>query len=59
MYYKNNLIILIIMSMFTFFEKVDAKYEKLFFNHTIKDINSETMDLNQYKGKTILLVNIV
>jgi len=58
MYYKNNLIILIIMSMFTFFEKVDAKYEKLFFDHTIKDINSETMDLNQYKGKTILLVNV-
>ena len=46
------------MSMFTFFEKVDAKYEKLFFDHTIKDINSETMDLNQYKGKTILLVNV-
>jgi len=44
--------------MFTFFEKVDAKYEKLFFDHTIKDINSETMDLNQYKGKTILLVNV-
>ena len=44
--------------MFTFFEKVDAKYEKIFFDHTMKDINSETMDLNQYKGKTILLVNV-
>ena len=44
--------------MFTFFEKVDAKYEKIFFDLTIKDINSETMDLNQYKGKTILLVNV-
>ena len=54
----NNLLILIIISMFTFFEKVDAKYEKLFFDHSIKDINNETIDLNQYKGKTILLVNV-
>ena len=44
--------------MFTFFEKADAKYEKLFFDHSIKNINNETMDLNQYKGKTILLVNV-
>tara|TARA_B100000768_G_scaffold80482_1_gene76450 strand:+ start:55 stop:567 length:513 start_codon:yes stop_codon:yes gene_type:complete len=44
--------------MFTFFEKVDAKYEKLFFDHTIEDINNETIDLNQYKGETILLVNV-
>ena len=33
--------------MFTFFEKVDAKYEKLFFDHSIKNINNETIDLNQ------------
>ena len=58
MLYKNNLLILLIISMFTFFEKVDAKYEKLFFDHSIKDINNETIDLNQYKGKTILLVNV-
>ena len=44
--------------MFTFFEKVDAKYEKLFFDHSIKNINNETVDLNKYKGKTILLVNV-
>ena len=58
MFYKNNLLILLIISMFTFFEKVDAKYEKLFFDHSIKNINNETIDLNQYKGKTILLVNV-
>ena len=58
MFYKDNLLILLIISMFTFFEKVDAKYEKLFFDHTIKNINNETVDLNQYKGKTILLVNV-
>tara|TARA_B110000971_G_scaffold154432_1_gene157820 strand:- start:928 stop:1440 length:513 start_codon:yes stop_codon:yes gene_type:complete len=44
--------------MFTFFEKVDAKYEKLFFEHSIKNIDNETIDLSQYKGKTILLVNV-
>jgi glutathione peroxidase len=55
---KNNLLILLIISMFTFVEKVDAKYEKLFFDHSIENINNETIDLNQYKGKTILLVNV-
>ena len=44
--------------MFTYFEKVDAKYEKRFFDHIIKNINNETIDLDQYKGKTILLVNV-
>ena len=44
--------------MFSFFNKVDAKYEKIFFDHTIKNINNEVIDLNQYKGKTILLVNV-
>ena len=58
MFYKNNLLILLIISMFTFFEKVDAKYEKLFFDHSIKNIDNEAIDLNQYKGKTILLVNV-
>ena len=58
MFYKNNLLILLVIFMFTFFEKVDAKYEKLFFDHSIKNINNETIDLNQYKGKTILLVNV-
>ena len=58
MFYKNNLLILLVIFMFTFFEKVDAKYEKLFFDHSIKDIDNETIDLDQYKGKTILLVNV-
>ena len=58
MLYKNKLLFLLIISMLTLFEKVDAKYEKLFFDHSIKNINNETIDLNQYKGKTILLVNV-
>ena len=44
--------------MFSFFNKVDAKYEKKFFDHTIKNINNEIINLDQYKGKTILLVNV-
>ena len=44
--------------MFSFFNNVDAKYAKIFFDHTIKNINNEIINLNQYKGKTILLVNV-
>jgi len=58
MYYKNYLLILFITLMFSFFEKVDAKYEKVFFDHTINSINNHLINLNQYKGKTILLVNV-
>ena len=44
--------------MFSFFEKVEAKYEKLFFDLSIKGLNNETINLNELKGKTILLVNV-
>ena len=44
--------------MFSFFEKADAKYEKLFFDLSIKNISGEELNLNQFKGKTILLVNV-
>ena len=44
--------------MFSFFNKVDAKYEKLFFELNIDNINGEKLDLNKFKGKTILLVNV-
>ena len=44
--------------MFSFFNKVNAKYDKLFFEINIKSINGEELDLSQFKGKTILLVNV-
>tara|TARA_B110000971_G_scaffold155281_1_gene158651 strand:+ start:724 stop:1236 length:513 start_codon:yes stop_codon:yes gene_type:complete len=44
--------------MFSFFEKVDAKYEKLFFDLNIKSIDNKVIDLNSFSGKTILLVNV-
>ena len=55
---KNYLIILIFTLMFSFFEKVEAKYEKLFFELNIKSINGESLDLNKFKGKAVLLVNV-
>jgi glutathione peroxidase len=58
MLYKNYLLILASLIMFSFFEKVDAKYDKLFFDLSINGINSKTINLSEFKGKTILLVNV-
>ena len=55
---KNYFLILIFIIMFSFFQKADAKYEKLFFDINIKNINSEELNLNQFKGKVVLLVNV-
>ena len=46
------------MFMFSVFNKVDAKYEKLFFDLSIKNIDNEIINLSSYKGKTVLLVNV-
>ena len=58
MFYKNNLLILICLVMFSFFDKVDAQYEKLFFDLNIKSIDNKIINLSEFKGKTILLVNV-
>ena len=55
---KNYFLILIFIIMFSFFQKAEAKYEKLFFDINIKNINSEELNLNQFKGKVVLLVNV-
>ncbi len=44
--------------MFSFFEKVEAKYQKLFFDLEIKNISGQELNLKQFKGKTVLLVNV-
>ena len=44
--------------MFSFIEKVEAKYDKLFFDLSIKSVDSKTINLSEYKGKTVLLVNV-
>ena len=54
----NYILILITLIMFSFFEKTEAKYKKLFFDLNIKDINNENISLSEFRGKTILLVNV-
>jgi glutathione peroxidase len=44
--------------MFSMFGKVDAKYEQLFFDLNIKDINSKNLNLEKFKGKIVLIVNV-
>ncbi|MDB9799922.1 glutathione peroxidase [Candidatus Pelagibacter sp.] len=44
--------------MFTFFQKVEAKYKQLFFDLDIKNIDNEVINLSDFRGKTVLLVNV-
>ena len=44
--------------MISFFEKVEAKYEKLFFELNIESINNSLLNLSELKGKAVLLVNV-
>ena len=55
---KKFLLFLIIVSMVSFFNKSFAKYEKIFFDFNIKNINGNNLDLSKYKNKAILLVNV-
>ena len=58
MFYKNKSVIIIITLMFSFFNKVQANYEKTFFDLSIKNIDNKVVHLKEYKDKTILLVNV-
>ena len=56
---KYNLLILtIILSMFPFKNKVEAKYENIFYDLSIKNIDGKVINLSKYKNKAILLVNV-
>jgi len=48
----------IIIFMFPFFNTGNAKYNKIFFDFEIKDINEKTFALDKLKNKTVLLVNV-
>ncbi|MDC1166556.1 glutathione peroxidase [Candidatus Pelagibacter sp.] len=48
----------IIIFMMSFFNTGNAKYDKIFFDFDIKDINEETFALKNLKDKTVLLVNV-
>ena len=43
--------------MFLFKNSATANYEKIFYDFNIESISGETIDLNQYKNKVILIVN--
>jgi len=51
-------VIYIIIFMISFFNTGNAKYDKLFFDFEIRDINDEIFALDKLKNKTILLVNV-
>jgi glutathione peroxidase len=55
---KNYLLILLVTIMFSFFNKVDAKYEKIFFDLSVNNISGDELSLSEFQGKTILLVNV-
>jgi glutathione peroxidase len=54
---KKTLLILAIL-MFGINNQVQAKYEKIFFDLTVENINGNVIDLSDYKNKAILLVNV-
>ena len=58
MFKKYVIIVYTLSIMFSFFGKVEAKYDKLFFDLNIKDINEQDINLNIYKNRTILIVNV-
>ena len=53
----NKLLIVVTLIMLFFKTSVSANYEKVFFDFKIKSISGELIHFNDYKGKTILLVN--
>ena len=58
MFKKNKILVYIVVIMFSFFNKSVANYDKLFFDLNIKNTYGEELNLSQYEGKTILLVNV-
>ena len=43
--------------MIFFKNSVSANYEKVFYDFKIESISGEIINLNEYKGKTVLIVN--
>ena len=52
------LLIILITFMFSFSNKVLAKYEKLIYDFEIESITGEKINFSTYKNKVILLVNV-
>jgi len=52
-----KVIILSFVIIMIFLKSVTANYEKVFFDFKIESISGEVINLSEYKGKTVLLVN--
>jgi len=50
--------IYIILFMISFLNNAKAEYKEKFYDFKINNINNEKLDLTDYKGKTVLLVNV-
>ena len=48
----------IIIFMISFFNNGNAKYDKIFFDFEIKNIDEEIFALDKIRNKTVLLVNV-
>ena len=55
---KYYFLVYTVIIMFSLFSKTEAKYQKLFFDLSIKDISGNELSFNEYRNKTILLVNV-
>ena len=53
-----KLISSILLIMFFFTKSAEAKYDKLFFDFSIKSIDGKNINLKDFKNKVILLVNV-
>ena len=56
--FKINRKILFIIFMMLFSSSANAKYEKVFYDFSIKSINGEMINLSKFKNNVILLVNV-
>ena len=54
---KNLLIIGVTITMFFFKSSSNANYEKIFYDFKINSISGDIIDLNDYRGKPVLVVN--
>jgi glutathione peroxidase len=54
---KNLLIIGVSITMFFFKSSSNANYEEIFYDFKINSISGDIIDLNDYRGKPVLVVN--
>ena len=51
-------ILVVLLIMFSFFDKVSANYTQLAHEFQFKSIEGKLIDLNLYKGKVIVVINV-